>query len=67
MKALSKNANETGVYEKAALAAAAGAESTRNMQAVHGRAAYYKEKSIGFMDGGAIVGKLIFEGIVNSL
>lgn len=30
-----------------------GMLSTKDMQAVHGRAAYYQEKSIGFQDGGA--------------
>ena len=33
------------------------------MKSVHGRAAYYAEKSIGILDGGSVVGKLIFEGI----
>ena len=42
---------------------AAGSESTRAMKSVHGRAAYYGEKSIGVLDGGSVAGKLIFEGI----
>ncbi len=46
-------------------AAAAGSESTKGMRSVHGRAAYYGEKSIGLLDGGSVVGKLIFEGIYN--
>lgn len=40
-----------------------GMLSTIKMQAVHGRAAYYQEKSIGFQDGGATVGMLIFKAI----
>lgn len=48
---------------KAEEAAAAGSEATRNMRSVHGRAAYYGDKSIGVLDGGSVVGKLIFEGI----
>lgn len=48
---------------KAAEAAAAGSEATRKMRSVHGRAAYYGDKSIGILDGGSVVGKLIFEGI----
>ena len=44
-------------------AAAAGSESTRNMKPVHGRAAYYGDKSIGMPDGGSVAGKFIFEGI----
>ena len=33
------------------------------MKAVHGRASYYGDKSIGMLDGGSVVGKIIFEGI----
>lgn len=51
----------------AAEAAAQGADSTRQMKAVHGRAAYYAEKSIGVLDGGSVVGKLIFEGIADAV
>jgi dihydroxyacetone kinase-like protein len=47
----------------AAAAAAKGSESTRAMRAVWGRAAYYGEQSIGVLDGGSVVGRLIFEGI----
>ncbi len=49
--------------KKAAEAAAEGSEATRAMHSVHGRAAYYGDKSIGVLDGGSVVGKLIFEGI----
>lgn len=45
----------------AAAAAAQGSESTREMRAVHGRAAYYGDSSIGVLDGGSVVGRLIFE------
>ncbi len=54
-------------FEKAAQAAAAGSESTKQMRSVHGRAAYYGDKSIGILDGGSVVGKLIFEGIAQAL
>lgn len=54
-------------FDKAAQAAAAGSESTKQMRSVHGRAAYYGDKSIGILDGGSVVGKLIFEGIVQGL
>jgi len=47
----------------AADAAAAGAESTRKMKSVHGRAAYYGEQTLGKLDGGAVVGKLLFEAL----
>ncbi len=48
---------------KSAAEAAEGSENTKNMKSVHGRAAYYAEKSIGTLDGGSVVGKLIFEAI----
>lgn len=47
----------------AAHAAAEGSESTRTMRAVHGRAAYTAERSLGVLDGGSVVGRLVFEGI----
>ena len=50
----------------AAKAAAEGSESTREMRSVHGRAAYYGDKSIGVLDGGSVVGRLIFEGIADA-
>lgn len=46
-----------------AAAAVAGAENTRSMIATHGRAAYYGEKNLGIIDGGAVVGGLIFTAI----
>ena len=61
-----KNPNSpdaAAVWAKAAQAAAEGSENTKAMKPVHGRAAYYGEKSIGILDGGSVVGKLIFEGI----
>jgi dihydroxyacetone kinase-like protein len=50
-------------FAAAAMAAASGSEDTRGMKSVHGRAAYYGEKSIGILDGGSVVGRLIFESI----
>jgi dihydroxyacetone kinase-like protein len=44
-------------------AAKAGSEKTKEMKSVHGRAAYYAEKSIGILDGGSVVGLLIFKGL----
>ena len=58
-KAISEILKET--YDEAAK----GSESTKDMKAVHGRAAYHNEKTLGHIDGGAYVGKLIFEGIYN--
>lgn len=48
------------LLKAAAQKASEGAEATRKMIPVHGRAAYYGEKSLGHLDGGAVVGKLIF-------
>ncbi len=42
-----------------------GMLATIHMQAVHGRAAYYKEKSIGNQDGGATVGMLMVKAFEN--
>ena len=53
----------TGDLNAALEAADKGAEATRDMLARHGRAAYYGEKSLGLLDGGAVAGKLIFEAI----
>ncbi|MCL2367146.1 MAG: dihydroxyacetone kinase subunit L [Oscillospiraceae bacterium] len=47
----------------AAQAAKTGAESTKDMRSVHGRAAYYGDNSIGVIDGGAVAGRLIFEAL----
>ncbi len=51
-------------FTAAAQAAEEGSESTKQMRSVHGRAAYYGDKSIGMLDGGSVVGKLIFAGIL---
>jgi dihydroxyacetone kinase len=53
------------LFEAAARAASEGSEATRNMRSVHGRAAYYGDKSIGVLDGGSVVGKLIFQGLLD--
>lgn len=45
-------------------AAEQGMKATATMKPVHGRAAYYGEKAMGEIDGGAAVGKLIFESLV---
>lgn len=55
---------ETGSFAAAAAQAAEGSESTKQMRAVHGRATYYGDKSIGVLDGGSVVGRLLFEALV---
>ena len=57
---------DRAALEAAAKAAAEGSEATANMTAVHGRAAYYGEKSIGLVDGGSVVGRLIFETLAKN-
>jgi len=47
----------------ASAAAAKGSEATRAMKSIHGRAAYYGDKSVGIIDGGSVVGRLIFESL----
>ena len=67
VKACEKTIAEGGTMDialkNAAKAAAEGAEATKQMKPVHGRAAYYGEKSLGYMDGGAAVGQLIFDAL----
>lgn len=41
-----------------------GIEKSKQMEARHGRAAYYREKSIGIQDPGATVGSLLFQGFL---
>lgn len=57
------NENMKEALKSAKKAAQDGAEATKEMIPVHGRAAYYGEKNFGYCDGGAVVGKLIFEAI----
>lgn len=54
---------DKAAFQNAYEASKAGAEKTKEMMAVHGRAAYYGEKSLGLVDGGAVVGTLIFKGM----
>ncbi|MDN5342688.1 MULTISPECIES: dihydroxyacetone kinase subunit L [Oceanotoga] len=58
-----ENKNINQITYETFKAAEKGCESTKEMMAVHGRAAYHKEKTLGVIDGGSVVGKLIFEGI----
>jgi dihydroxyacetone kinase len=69
IEALKQHSGEDplAVWTEAAKATAAGSESTRDMRSVHGRAAYYGDKSIGILDGGSVVGKLVFEGVAASI
>lgn len=65
--ALKDNADKSSeqAFKIAYDAARKGSENTKNMPAVHGRAAYYADKCIGIIDGGSVVGELIFQGLYN--
>lgn len=54
-------------FNKAYEAAKFGAINTKTMKSVHGRAAFYGDKSIGNIDGGAVLGSYLYEGINNYL
>lgn len=61
---LKENASaQKSALGQAAIAARAGSENTKTMRAVWGRAAYYGDGSIGILDGGSVVGALIFEAL----
>lgn len=53
-------------FEKAYEAAEEGVEYTKQLKSVHGRAAYYGEKSLGRPDSGAVAVMFIFKGINSS-
>lgn len=53
-------------YEMAYEAAQSGVEETKEIKSVHGRAAYYQEKSLGRPDSGAVAIMFIFKGIKQS-
>ncbi|MFC0673735.1 DAK2 domain-containing protein [Brachybacterium hainanense] len=65
--ALDAGADLAGAARQAAAAAAEGSEATTRMMAVHGRAAYSAQRSIGVLDGGSVVGKLIVEGAAGAV
>lgn len=53
--------------EAAYQAALEGVEKSKQMVAQHGRAAYYREKSIGVQDPGATVGSLLLKGFLEGV
>ena len=54
-------------WQAALQAAEAGLESTKQMKAQHGRAAYRAEDSIGKVDGGATVGVMLVKAIADAV
>lgn len=67
IEALKVNSDKKDVFLIAYNAAKEGSEKTKEMKSVHGRAAYYADKSIGVLDGGSVVGALIFKGICDCM
>lgn len=65
-KALDQKLDLKQAIEKSYEAAKAGAENTKIIKSVHGRAAYYGEKSLGRYDSGAVAVMFIFKGILQS-
>jgi len=64
VEALERNAGDAKTaFAQAAQAARAGSEATRAMRAKWGRAAYYGDASVGLLDGGSVVGALVFEAL----
>lgn len=66
VNALKEELTEKNIKEAASSgekAAKDGVEKTKDMIAVHGRAAYHGEKTVGHIDGGAYVGYLVLKGI----
>jgi dihydroxyacetone kinase-like protein len=53
-------------WQAAAQAAEAGLEATRQMKAVHGRAAYRGENSVGVVDPGATVGMMLVKAFAEA-
>mgnify|MGYP001043104988 CR=1 FL=1 len=64
-KASEANKRMLESFEDAEKAAYEGMLKTKEMKSVHGRAAYYKDTSIGVQDGGATVGMLMVRGTLN--
>lgn len=65
-KGVDENITIQEAFEKAYEAAKAGVENTKKMKSVHGRAAYYGDKSLGRPDSGAVAVMFIFKGIVET-
>ena len=64
VETLTNNLDKDDKFQLAADAAKQGSENTKQMRAVWGRAAYYGDNSIGVIDGGSVVGYLIFASLI---
>jgi dihydroxyacetone kinase-like protein len=66
-RGLAKGLPLNEMFQNASLKAAQGAEKTKSMVARHGRAKYLAERSLGFVDPGAVSLSLIFKTIADAL
>ena len=66
-RGLEKGLTLKEMFQNAALKAAQGAEKTKSMTAKHGRAKYLAQRSLGFIDPGAVSMSLIFKTIADDL
>jgi dihydroxyacetone kinase-like protein len=64
-RGLENGLNLNEMFKKASIKAAEGAENTKTMIAKHGRSKYVGDKSLGFVDPGAVSMALIFETIAD--
>lgn len=63
---LRESADLGKAFKNAFEAAKTGVEQTKALKSVHGRAAYYGEKSLGRPDSGAVAVMFIFKGLMLS-
>lgn len=66
-EAMAAESDLTAGLQRALAAAVAGAEATKEMRAVHGRAAYRADQLLGSPDGGAIVGVLLVQAFAEGM
>lgn len=59
-----KGKNLKDALKAASIAAETGAQKTKEMIAVHGRAAYHGEKTLGHIDGGALMVAYVFKALI---
>jgi len=67
IKALADSPDLVAAFKAALISSKEGFDESTGMRAVHGRPGYYGDASIGKEDGGAMVGYLIYQGIVNGV
>lgn len=66
-RSMENGLNLKDMFQKAAHKAAEGAENTKTMVAKHGRSKYLGDKSLGFVDPGAVSMAFIFDTIADYL